>query len=105
MIHDTCLTKVGTECDPDLSSLPTLFGVSLSLLVKASSGPPFLLKKCITEIDKRGLTVEGIYRISGSRDAGERLKAILENGENLGFRMGKFDFNNLENLQTGKWPT
>lgn len=81
-IHEACIAKVQHECEPDLTQFATIFGISLTLLVKATPGcrPPFLLQKCISEIDKRGLHVEGIYRISGSREASDRLKTLLERG-------------------------
>ncbi len=58
-IHETCIAKVNKDCEPNLSQIPTIFGESLTLMVKATpgTGPPFVLQKCISEIDKRGLHV------------------------------------------------
>lgn len=51
------------------------------MLVKvARGGRPFVLEKCIEEIEQRGLRVEGIYRVSGSKELIERLKALFEKG-------------------------
>jgi len=79
-IHAACAEKVAMECEPRLSQLTTIFGGNLTTLVKAAGGskPPFVIEKCITEIEKRGLQIEGIYRVSGSRELTERLKSYLE---------------------------
>ncbi|ODN02672.1 Beta-chimaerin [Orchesella cincta] len=78
--HESCAERVITECEPQLSHIPQVFGTSLTILVKAAGGfrPPFLIEKCVAEIEKRGLHIEGIYRVSGSREQTERLKRYLE---------------------------
>lgn len=72
-----------TDCEPNLSHVAQIFGTDLTLLVKAAGGfrPPFVVEKCVTEIEARGLQTEGIYRVSGSREQTERLKKYLEKGE------------------------
>ncbi|XP_035707142.1 N-chimaerin isoform X2 [Folsomia candida] len=96
-IHEACIAKVQHECEPDLTQFATIFGISLTLLVKATPGcrPPFLLQKCISEIDKRGLHVEGIYRISGSREASDRLKTLLERDRDSADLAGHSDIHSM----------
>ncbi|CAG7724327.1 unnamed protein product [Allacma fusca] len=79
-IHESCAEKTFNECEPRVEFLKEIFGTDLTTLVKAAGGgkPPFVLEKCIVEIEKRGLHTEGIYRVSGSRELIERLKSFLE---------------------------
>ena len=81
-IHTSCVEKTFNECEPRIEFLKEIFGTDLTTLVKAAGGgkPPFVLEKCITEIEKRGIYTEGIYRVSGSRELIERLKSLLEQG-------------------------
>jgi len=38
---------------------------------------------CVKEIEKRGLTSEGIYRVSGLRDDVEALKLAFDKGKKV----------------------
>ncbi|XP_064293238.1 rho GTPase-activating protein SYDE1 [Phalacrocorax carbo] len=72
---------------------PRVFGVELGQLVereKAATKVPLLIQKCVTEIEKRGLKVVGLYRLCGSaavkkelRDAFERDSAAVTLSEQL----------------------
>ncbi|XP_070597751.1 rho GTPase-activating protein SYDE1 isoform X2 [Erythrolamprus reginae] len=72
---------------------PQVFGVKLNQLVKkegAAIKVPLLIQKCITQIEKRGLKVVGLYRLCGSaavkkelRDAFERDSAAVVLSEDL----------------------
>jgi hypothetical protein len=42
---------------------------------------PYLVRKCIAEIDQRGLTVKGIYRLSGVKSRVEQLCQSFETDE------------------------
>jgi len=54
------------------------------MLVKIAKGhPPFILEKCVSEIERRGMCVEGIYRVSGSKELIERLRSLFERERNL----------------------
>ncbi len=81
--HESCAERVTTSCEPQLSCIAQVFGTDLTVLVKAAGGckPPFVIEKCVTEIEARGLNIEGIYRVSGSREQTERLKKYLEQGK------------------------
>jgi len=82
--HVHCSDRITTNCIPALESIKEVFGTELRLLIKAAGGggsrPPFVLEKCIEEIEKRGLDTEGIYRVSGSRELIDKLKILMETG-------------------------
>lgn len=74
--------------------LADIFGVDLttSLGVKilpGSAGPagsgeilevPSVVTECVAEVEARGLTSEGIYRVPGSQEQIEALKLAFERG-------------------------
>lgn len=64
-------------------SFTGIFGVDLttSLGGPGSSEVPAVVTECISEIEARGLTSEGIYRVPGSQDQVEALKLAFERGE------------------------
>lgn len=77
--HRKCSEKVPADCCPDLKLLRGVFGVDLTTLNKAhGTRLPFLVDMCVKEIEKRGLTSEGIYRVSGLRDDVEALKLAFD---------------------------
>jgi hypothetical protein len=41
---------------------------------------PVVLKHCISEVEKRGLAVEGIYRMAGQNDEIQRIKEEFDKG-------------------------
>lgn len=58
-----------------------VFGVDLTTLNKAhGTRLPFLVDMCVKEIENRGLSSEGIYRVSGLRDDVEALKLAFDKG-------------------------
>jgi hypothetical protein len=82
--HRKCSEKVPADCCPDLKLLRGVFGVDLTTLNKAHvTRLPFLVDMCVKEIEKRGLTSEGIYRVSGLRDDVEALKLAFDKGKNV----------------------
>lgn len=59
-----------------------VFGIDLTTLLTAHSATlPFVITKCATEVEARGLTTEGIYRLSGFQDEIEALKMSLDTGD------------------------
>lgn len=59
-----------------------VFGIDLTTLLTAHSATlPFVITKCASEVEARGLTTEGIYRLSGFADEIESLKMALDTGE------------------------
>lgn len=71
-----------TSYVPDLPRDKPVFGVSLDhLLDRDGSAVPIIVYQCIQAVDLYGLTVEGIYRIPGTKPHIDRIKNIFDNGE------------------------
>ena len=80
--HCKCSEKVPSDCCPDLKQLRGVFGIDLTTLVNAHrTARPFVVEKCITEIERRGLDAEGLYRVSGFAEEIETLKLGLDKGK------------------------
>ncbi|RWS14840.1 minor histocompatibility protein HA-1-like protein [Dinothrombium tinctorium] len=86
---DTYVCFQGTECSQNLTILcghkrlsrkMTTFGVDLSAQGK---DVPDIVVKCITEIDKKGAGIKGLYRVSGVKSRVEKLCQSFENGADL----------------------
>ena len=79
--HRKCSEKIPADCCPDLKLLRGVFGVDLTTLTKAhGTRLPFVVERCIKEIESRGLHSEGIYRVSGLRDDVEALRLTFDRG-------------------------
>ncbi|XP_072934287.1 beta-chimaerin [Epargyreus clarus] len=77
--HSKCSERVPNHCVPDLKKLRGVFGIDLTTLLNAhSSTLPFVVKKCVNEIEARGMDSEGIYRVSGFADEIEALKMAFD---------------------------
>ncbi|GIX71717.1 n-chimaerin [Caerostris extrusa] len=77
--HKKCSEKVPNDCMPDLKYVKRVFGVDLITLVKAHNTlRPFVVDLCIKETEKRGLDVEGLYRVSGFSDEIEMCRMVFE---------------------------
>ncbi|XP_075983372.1 rho GTPase activating protein at 5A [Anticarsia gemmatalis] len=77
--HTKCSERVPNHCVPDLKKLRGVFGIDLTTLLNAhSSTLPFVVKKCVNEIENRGMDSEGIYRVSGFADEIEALKLAFD---------------------------
>lgn len=80
--HKKCLETLALQCGHRrLPRKMAMFGVDLSIHVhEANSQIPTILVKCVQEINDRGLTVQGIYRVSGAKQRIDRLCQAFENG-------------------------
>jgi hypothetical protein len=59
-----------------------VFGIDLTTLVKAHhTTRPFVVDKCVREIEARGLRTEGLYRVSGFADEMDSLRMALDRGK------------------------
>lgn len=62
-----------------------IFGVDLTTSLGTRGGTtsevPAVVTECIAEVEARGLTSEGIYRVPGSQDQIEALKLAFERGK------------------------
>lgn len=77
--HKKCSELVPAKCVPDLKKIRGIFGIDLTTIVQAHKcSIPFVIIKCVQEVEKRGLDQEGIYRISGFTDEIETLKFTLD---------------------------
>ncbi|KAL0818400.1 hypothetical protein ABMA28_008872 [Loxostege sticticalis] len=77
--HSKCSERVPNHCLPDLKKLRGVFGIDLTTLLNAhSSTLPFVVRKCVNEIEARGMDSEGIYRVSGFADEIEALKMAFD---------------------------
>ncbi|XP_015741765.1 rho GTPase-activating protein 45 isoform X2 [Coturnix japonica] len=83
--HKKCLETLAIQCGhKKLQGKLQLFGQDF---LKASQGSadgiPFIVKKCISEIEKRAMKTKGIYRVNGVKTRVEKLCQAFENGKEL----------------------
>ncbi|GAB6028941.1 Rho GTPase-activating protein 45 [Cleaved into: Minor histocompatibility antigen HA-1 [Chamberlinius hualienensis] len=83
--HKKCLESLAIQCGhKKLPRKMNTFGVDLCTHVQETRVEvPHLVSRCISEIEKRGLNVKGIYRVSGVKSKVEKLCQSFENGANL----------------------
>lgn len=93
--HKKCSELLPAKCVPDLKKIRGIFGIDLTTIVQAHKCPiPFVITKCVQEVEKRGLQQEGIYRISGFADEIETLKLALDKeGEKTGMSEAVYSIN------------
>ncbi|XP_029913288.1 GEM-interacting protein isoform X2 [Myripristis murdjan] len=74
--HRKCLDVCQVECEHRKG---ILFGVGLSLLPwDRPDEVPFVVLRCTTEIESRALSVQGVYRVSGSKPRIQKLCQAFE---------------------------
>ncbi|KAL4120860.1 hypothetical protein QTP88_013474 [Uroleucon formosanum] len=77
--HFKCSEKLPPDCYPDLKLFRGVFGIDLTTHVKAyKTNRPFVVDKCVEEIERRGMSVEGIYRVSGFQEEMDSLRLALD---------------------------
>lgn len=77
--HNKCSELVPAKCVPDLKKLRGVFGIDLTTVITAHQCVvPFVIKRCVEEVESRGMLQEGIYRVSGFADEIEALKLALD---------------------------
>ncbi|XP_061099163.1 rho GTPase-activating protein 29-like isoform X2 [Conger conger] len=83
--HKKCLETLAIQCGhKKLHGKLHLFGIDFTQAGKNSpDGIPFIIKKCISEIENRALTIKGIYRVNGAKSRVEKLCQAFENGKDL----------------------
>ncbi|KAI6176725.1 SH2 motif and Protein kinase C and RhoGAP domain containing protein [Aphelenchoides bicaudatus] len=73
--HRKCSERVKKDCYPNSKYVKRMFGIDLITLCMAHNVEvPPVLTLCIDEINRRGLHMEGIYRVSGSHDQMDKLR-------------------------------
>uniref|UniRef100_A0A8C1XFK7 Rho GTPase activating protein 45a n=1 Tax=Cyprinus carpio TaxID=7962 RepID=A0A8C1XFK7_CYPCA len=83
--HKKCLESLAIQCGhKKLQGRLQLFGRDFSQVLQGDvKGVPFIIKKCITEIERRALKMKGIYRVNGVKTRVEKLCQAFENGKEL----------------------
>ncbi|NXP90939.1 HMHA1 protein, partial [Passerina amoena] len=83
--HKKCLETLAIQCGhKKLQGKLQLFGQDFTKASQGSTdGIPFIVKKCISEIEKRALKTKGIYRVNGVKTRVEKLCQAFENGKEL----------------------
>ncbi|XP_033054425.1 rho GTPase-activating protein 45 isoform X6 [Trachypithecus francoisi] len=83
--HKKCLETLAIQCGhKKLQGRLQLFGQDFSQAARsAHDGVPFIVKKCICEIERRALRTKGIYRVNGVKTRVEKLCQAFENGKEL----------------------
>ncbi|CAB1314030.1 unnamed protein product [Coregonus sp. 'balchen'] len=83
--HKRCLETLAIQCGhKKLQGKLQLFGRDFSQVSSGSSdGIPFIITKCISEIERRALKMKGIYRVNGVKTRVEKLCQAFENGKEL----------------------
>ncbi|KAG7233953.1 hypothetical protein INR49_028667, partial [Caranx melampygus] len=83
--HKRCLETLAIQCGhKKLQGRLQLFGREFTQVAScASDGIPFIITKCIAEIERRALKMKGIYRVNGVKTRVEKLCQAFENGKEL----------------------
>ncbi|KAH8374199.1 hypothetical protein KR200_010764 [Drosophila serrata] len=78
--HTKCSELVPPKCVPDLKRIRGVFGTDLTTMVQLEPHHliPFVVRRCVEEVEARGMLQEGIYRVSGFADEIEALKLALD---------------------------
>uniref|UniRef100_A0A8C6ACA8 Rho GTPase-activating protein 29 n=1 Tax=Marmota marmota marmota TaxID=9994 RepID=A0A8C6ACA8_MARMA len=94
--HQQCLENLVIICGHQkLVGKIYLFGVKFTQVAKKEpDGIPFILKICVSEIEKRALCLQGIYRDIGNKAKTKKLFQALENGMHL-VDLSEFHPNNI----------
>ncbi|XP_041736834.1 GEM-interacting protein-like isoform X1 [Coregonus clupeaformis] len=75
-VHRKCLEVLQHECE---NRKGILFGVGFSLLPRDRPDEvPFVVQLCTAEIESRALSLQGVYRISGSKPRIQKLCQVFE---------------------------
>ncbi|XP_036945486.1 GEM-interacting protein isoform X3 [Acanthopagrus latus] len=75
-LHRKCMEVCQLECEHRKG---TVFGVDLSLLLRdRPEQVPFVVLHCTSEIESRALSVQGVYRVSGSKPRIQKICQAFE---------------------------
>ncbi|CAK6445718.1 unnamed protein product [Pipistrellus nathusii] len=83
--HKKCLETLAIQCGhKKLQGRLQLFGQDFGQAARGTpDGVPFIVKKCVSEIERRALRTKGIYRVNGVKTRVEKLCQAFENGKEL----------------------
>ncbi|XP_035511440.1 GEM-interacting protein [Morone saxatilis] len=75
-LHRKCMEVCQLECE---NRKGNVFGVDLSLLPRDRPDEvPFVVQQCTSEIESRALSVQGVYRVSGSKPRIQKICQAFE---------------------------
>ncbi|XP_044527633.1 rho GTPase-activating protein 45 [Gracilinanus agilis] len=83
--HKKCLETLAIQCGhKKLQGKLQLFGQDFQKAARGTAdGIPFIIKICLSEIERRALRTKGIYRVNGVKTRVEKLCQAFENGKEL----------------------
>ncbi|XP_071835793.1 rho GTPase-activating protein 45-like isoform X3 [Apostichopus japonicus] len=83
--HKKCLEYLAIQCGGKrLQGKMNVFGVPLETHLRATGRScPFIVTKCISEIESKAMNTKGIYRVAGLKGKVEKLCQTFENGAEL----------------------
>lgn len=83
--HKRCSEKLPPDCAPEMRYVKRVFGVDLTTLAKATNSLiPFVVEKCVKDIERRGFHFEGLYRLGGHVDGIDFIRMGFDReGENI----------------------
>uniref|UniRef100_A0A670XUY6 Rho GTPase activating protein 45 n=1 Tax=Pseudonaja textilis TaxID=8673 RepID=A0A670XUY6_PSETE len=83
--HKKCLETLAIQCGhKKLQGKLQIFGRDFAQASHTGlDGVPFIVKKCISEIERRAMKTKGIYRVNGVKSRVEKLCQAFENGKEL----------------------
>lgn len=77
--HKRCSERTRPDCQPELHYVKRIFSVDLTTLCMAHKvSVPCVVEHCVGELKRRGLTTEGLYRVSGSHEDVAKLRAAYD---------------------------
>lgn len=77
--HNKCSELVPAKCLPDMKNIRGVFGTDLTTVAQLyQCSIPFVVRRCVEEVEARGMLQEGIYRVSGFADEIDALKLALD---------------------------
>ncbi|CAH0551555.1 unnamed protein product [Brassicogethes aeneus] len=90
--HMKCSEKFANDCVPDLKYVKGVFGIELTTFLSAHKAEiPFVVTKSVAEVEARGLTIEGIYRLNGFADEIDAIKLAFDKyGEKADLSIEKY---------------
>jgi hypothetical protein len=72
----------GNGYHQNLPPLNPVFGISLEDLYRRdSTAVPMIVYQCVQAVERFGLDLEGIYRLSGSSTHINQMKSLFDNGK------------------------
>ncbi|XP_037679973.1 rho GTPase-activating protein 45 isoform X2 [Choloepus didactylus] len=83
--HKKCLETLAIQCGhKKLQGRLQLFGQDFGQAARSSpDGVPLVVRKCVSEVERRALRTKGIYRVNGVKTRVEKLCQAFESGQEL----------------------